>query len=200
MVDGAWQHAKLNSCNKQKCPKMPFPASQMWGFDLFRRYSSLKIKYLWILENYKICPPDTSVPTKSKINTTILFIWHEVISLIHPPFPELLIVCFWFMASSLCFHSSQRLVKMNMPIADDNTVHFTSTLMALIRTALEIKLASGERLKLQNPECLAAEWLMAAVECEWPWLHWCRFDVTCLWAHPQGSWRSICAMLTWRGR
>ncbi|GAA6078917.1 voltage-dependent P/Q-type calcium channel subunit alpha-1A, partial [Tachysurus ichikawai] len=32
---------------------------------------------------------------------------------------------------------------MNMPIADDNTVHFTSTLMALIRTALDIKLASG---------------------------------------------------------
>ncbi|KAG7240047.1 hypothetical protein INR49_028050, partial [Caranx melampygus] len=39
--------------------------------------------------------------------------------------------------------SYKRLVKMNMPIADDNTVHFTSTLMALIRTALEIKLASG---------------------------------------------------------
>ncbi|KAK6312970.1 hypothetical protein J4Q44_G00163170 [Coregonus suidteri] len=37
----------------------------------------------------------------------------------------------------------KRLVKMNMPIADDNTVHFTSTLIALIRTALEIKLASG---------------------------------------------------------
>ncbi|XP_068609472.1 voltage-dependent N-type calcium channel subunit alpha-1B-like [Brachionichthys hirsutus] len=37
----------------------------------------------------------------------------------------------------------KRLVKMNMPIADDNTVQFTSTLMALIRTALEIKLASG---------------------------------------------------------
>uniref|UniRef100_A0AAY4EJS0 Voltage-dependent N-type calcium channel subunit alpha n=1 Tax=Denticeps clupeoides TaxID=299321 RepID=A0AAY4EJS0_9TELE len=37
----------------------------------------------------------------------------------------------------------KRLVKMNMPIADNNTVHFTSTLMALIRTALEIKLASG---------------------------------------------------------
>ncbi|KAL1275212.1 hypothetical protein QQF64_028026, partial [Cirrhinus molitorella] len=36
----------------------------------------------------------------------------------------------------------KRLVKMNMPIADDNSVHFTSTLMALIRTALEIKLAS----------------------------------------------------------
>lgn len=55
-----------------------------------------------------------------------------------------------------CFRSSQRLVKMNMPIADDNSVHFTSTLMALIRTALEIKLASGEKLKLQNPESLMA--------------------------------------------
>ncbi|KAG2456241.1 CAC1B protein, partial [Polypterus senegalus] len=32
---------------------------------------------------------------------------------------------------------------MNMPIAEDNSVHFTSTLTALIRTALEIKLASG---------------------------------------------------------
>uniref|UniRef100_A0A671YSC2 Voltage-dependent N-type calcium channel subunit alpha-1B n=1 Tax=Sparus aurata TaxID=8175 RepID=A0A671YSC2_SPAAU len=48
----------------------------------------------------------------------------------------------------------KRLVKMNMPIAEDNTVHFTSTLMALIRTALEIKLASGERLKPQNQETL----------------------------------------------
>ncbi|XP_019396155.1 PREDICTED: voltage-dependent N-type calcium channel subunit alpha-1B isoform X4 [Crocodylus porosus] len=38
----------------------------------------------------------------------------------------------------------KRLVRMNMPISDqDLTVHFTSTLMALIRTALEIKLASG---------------------------------------------------------
>lgn len=44
-----------------------------------------------------------------------------------------------------CF-SLQRLVRMNMPISpEDLTVHFTSTLMALIRTALEIKLASGER-------------------------------------------------------
>lgn len=83
-------------------------------------------------------------------------IWLEVTSLMQPRFPELLIVCAWFMAPPLCIHSSQRLVKMNMPIADDNTVHFTSTLMALIRTALEIKLASGERLKLQKPESLAA--------------------------------------------
>nr|XP_023397659.1 voltage-dependent N-type calcium channel subunit alpha-1B [Loxodonta africana] len=40
----------------------------------------------------------------------------------------------------------KRLVRMNMPISsEDMTVHFTSTLMALIRTALEIKLAPGEQ-------------------------------------------------------
>lgn len=32
---------------------------------------------------------------------------------------------------------------MNMPVDEDMSVHFTSTLMALIRTALEIKLAGG---------------------------------------------------------
>nr|XP_020468651.1 voltage-dependent R-type calcium channel subunit alpha-1E [Monopterus albus] len=37
----------------------------------------------------------------------------------------------------------KRLVLMNMPVDDDMSVHFTSTLMALIRTALEIKLARG---------------------------------------------------------
>ncbi|XP_010083593.1 PREDICTED: voltage-dependent R-type calcium channel subunit alpha-1E-like, partial [Pterocles gutturalis] len=36
-----------------------------------------------------------------------------------------------------------RLVLMNMPVAEDMTVHFTSTLMALIRTALDIKIAKG---------------------------------------------------------
>ncbi|XP_023674747.2 voltage-dependent R-type calcium channel subunit alpha-1E-like isoform X1 [Paramormyrops kingsleyae] len=37
----------------------------------------------------------------------------------------------------------KRLVLMNMPVDEDMTVHFTSTLMALIRTALEIKIARG---------------------------------------------------------
>lgn len=38
----------------------------------------------------------------------------------------------------------QRLVLMNMPVDEDMTVHFTSTLMSLIRTALEIKIARGQ--------------------------------------------------------
>ncbi|XP_077463702.1 voltage-dependent R-type calcium channel subunit alpha-1E [Stigmatopora argus] len=37
----------------------------------------------------------------------------------------------------------KRLILMNMPVDDDMSVHFTSTLMALIRTALEVKLARG---------------------------------------------------------
>lgn len=37
----------------------------------------------------------------------------------------------------------QRLLRMDLPVADDNTVHFNSTLMALIRTALDIKIAKG---------------------------------------------------------
>lgn len=41
----------------------------------------------------------------------------------------------------LCCH--QRLVLMNMPVDEDMSVHFTSTLMALIRTALDVKIARG---------------------------------------------------------
>ncbi|XP_072504574.1 voltage-dependent R-type calcium channel subunit alpha-1E isoform X2 [Notamacropus eugenii] len=46
----------------------------------------------------------------------------------------------------------KRLVLMNMPVAEDMTVHFTSTLMALIRTALDIKIAKGgaDRLQLDS--------------------------------------------------
>uniref|UniRef100_A0A8C6T6M6 Calcium channel, voltage-dependent, P/Q type, alpha 1A subunit, a n=1 Tax=Neogobius melanostomus TaxID=47308 RepID=A0A8C6T6M6_9GOBI len=35
----------------------------------------------------------------------------------------------------------KRLLRMDLPVADDNSVHFNSTLMALIRTALDIKIA-----------------------------------------------------------
>lgn len=45
--------------------------------------------------------------------------------------------------SPLC-SAPQRLLRMDLPVADDNTVHFNSTLMALIRTALDIKIAKGK--------------------------------------------------------
>ncbi|XP_072568089.1 voltage-dependent P/Q-type calcium channel subunit alpha-1A isoform X10 [Paramormyrops kingsleyae] len=37
----------------------------------------------------------------------------------------------------------KRLLRMDLPVGDDNTVYFNSTLMALIRTALDIKIAKG---------------------------------------------------------
>jgi hypothetical protein len=50
----------------------------------------------------------------------------------------------WFLPALSLFSFTQRLVLMNMPVAEDMTVHFTSTLMALIRTALDIKIAKGQ--------------------------------------------------------
>lgn len=47
--------------------------------------------------------------------------------------------------------SPQRLLRMDLPVAEDNTVHFNSTLMALIRTALDIKIAKGMPLKYNKP-------------------------------------------------
>lgn len=46
--------------------------------------------------------------------------------------------------TALPFGFPQRLLRMDLPVADDNTVHFNSTLMALIRTALDIKIAKGK--------------------------------------------------------
>jgi voltage-dependent calcium channel N type alpha-1B len=36
----------------------------------------------------------------------------------------------------------KRLIRMNMPVDENNTVHFTTTLFALIRESLKIKLLS----------------------------------------------------------
>lgn len=37
----------------------------------------------------------------------------------------------------------QKLIRMNMPVAEDGTVHFTTTLFALIRESLMIKTGPG---------------------------------------------------------
>ncbi|XP_035261630.1 calcium channel, voltage-dependent, P/Q type, alpha 1A subunit, b isoform X3 [Anguilla anguilla] len=59
----------------------------------------------------------------------------------------------------------KRLLRMDLPVADDNTVHFNSTLMALIRTALDIKIAKGGADKHQMDAELRKE--MMAI---WPHL------------------------------
>ncbi|XP_072297751.1 voltage-dependent R-type calcium channel subunit alpha-1E-like isoform X2 [Eucyclogobius newberryi] len=59
----------------------------------------------------------------------------------------------------------KRLVLMNMPVDEDMTVHFTSTLMSLIRTALDIKIARGgeDRLALDSE-------LQKEISIIWPYL------------------------------
>ncbi|KAJ6654579.1 hypothetical protein lerEdw1_006732, partial [Lerista edwardsae] len=67
----------------------------------------------------------------------------------------------------------KRLVRMNMPISnDDLSVHFTSTLMALIRTALEIKLATAG---VQQHQCDAE--LRKEISLVWPNLSQKTLDV-----------------------
>lgn len=145
------------------------------------------LKCLWVLEN-----ADWTNLTACKFHFDP---WRVNAVTSQPLLLELLIWCFWFMGCPLCFASYQRLVKMNMPIADDNTVHFTSTLMALIRTALEIKLASGKKRmqKTPNPWRLPCEY-------EWQPSLWSRLDVTRLLVFLQGFWCSVCMMQIWRGR
>ncbi|KAJ3594452.1 hypothetical protein NHX12_003759 [Muraenolepis orangiensis] len=59
----------------------------------------------------------------------------------------------------------KRLVLMNMPVDEDMSVHFTSTLMSLIRTALDIKIARGgeDRIRLDSE-------LQKEISVIWPYL------------------------------
>uniref|UniRef100_A0A671VS64 Calcium voltage-gated channel subunit alpha1 E n=1 Tax=Sparus aurata TaxID=8175 RepID=A0A671VS64_SPAAU len=59
----------------------------------------------------------------------------------------------------------KRLVLMNMPVDEDMSVHFTSTLMSLIRTALDIKIARGgeDRIGLDSE-------LQKEISIIWPYL------------------------------
>ncbi|XP_061878488.1 voltage-dependent R-type calcium channel subunit alpha-1E-like [Entelurus aequoreus] len=59
----------------------------------------------------------------------------------------------------------KRLVLMNMPVDEDMTVHFTSTLMSLIRTALDVKIARGGEDRI----ALDAE-LQKEISIIWPYL------------------------------
>ena len=46
----------------------------------------------------------------------------------------------------------QKLIRMNMPIADDGTVHFTTILFALIRESLRIKMGPPEDMDHKDDE------------------------------------------------
>ncbi|XP_034469409.1 voltage-dependent R-type calcium channel subunit alpha-1E-like isoform X3 [Hippoglossus hippoglossus] len=63
----------------------------------------------------------------------------------------------------------KRLVLMNMPVDEDMSVHFTSTLMSLIRTALDIKIARGQGACGEDRVALDSE-LQKEISIIWPYL------------------------------
>ncbi|CAB1326382.1 unnamed protein product [Coregonus sp. 'balchen'] len=77
-----------------------------------------------------------------------------------------------YFVSFIFFSSFLRLVLMNMPVDEDMSVHFTSTLMSLIRTALEIKIARGgeDRVALDTE-------LQKEISVIWPYLPQKTLDV-----------------------
>ena len=44
----------------------------------------------------------------------------------------------------------QKLIRMNMPVTEAGTVHFTTTLFALIRESLSIKMGPGKSLHMDQ--------------------------------------------------
>ncbi len=69
------------------------------------------------------------------------------------------------------FSNQQRLIRMNMPVAEDKTVHFSTTLMALIRTALDIKIGKVADRDRHDSE------LRDAVKNFWPTLNADKLDL-----------------------
>ncbi|XP_033643023.1 voltage-dependent P/Q-type calcium channel subunit alpha-1A-like isoform X11 [Asterias rubens] len=65
----------------------------------------------------------------------------------------------------------KRLIRMNMPVAEDKTVHFSTTLMALIRTALDIKIGKVADRDRHDSE------LRDAVKNFWPTLNADKLDL-----------------------
>lgn len=122
-----------------------------------------------------------------------------------------------FSHALILIDSPQRLLRMDLPVADDNTVHFNSTLMALIRTALDIKIAKGKARFLfvsahvliniyKNVDEEDPKILTLFLFCFWwSWACWCIKCISlwpaftlyfvCLWLHGV----CICMNVGWCG-
>ena len=98
-----------------------------------------------------------------------------------------------------CCFSQQRLIKMNMPLNEDNTVSFSTTLFALIRTSLNIKLRGNMnandtelRKMIKNIWPKTSEKVLNKLipkqsgESGWTKLHKCNFTVKVLF-----NWRQV---------
>ncbi|KAM8875060.1 voltage-dependent R-type calcium channel subunit alpha-1E isoform 4-T4 [Spinachia spinachia] len=161
----SWQEIMLSCLGGQKCERDPavFQTSDQDGgcgsdfayfyfvsFIFFSSFLMLNLFVAVIMDNFEYLTRDSSILGPHHLDEFVR-IWgeydraacgrihytdmYEMLTNMSPPL-GLGKKC----PSKLAY---KRLVLMNMPVDDDMSVHFTSTLMALIRTALEIKIARG---------------------------------------------------------
>uniref|UniRef100_H3DQM3 Calcium voltage-gated channel subunit alpha1 E n=1 Tax=Tetraodon nigroviridis TaxID=99883 RepID=H3DQM3_TETNG len=160
----SWQEIMLSCLGGQKCETDPaVPASDPEGgcgsdfayfyfvsFIFFSSFLMLNLFVAVIMDNFEYLTRDSSILGPHHLDEFVR-IWgeydraacgrihytdmYEMLTNMSPPL-GLGKKC----PSKLAY---KRLVLMNMPVDEDMSVHFTSTLMALIRTALDVKIARG---------------------------------------------------------
>ncbi|XP_026161077.1 voltage-dependent R-type calcium channel subunit alpha-1E [Mastacembelus armatus] len=159
----SWQEIMLSCLGGQQCELDPSLTSDQEGgcgsdfayfyfvsFIFFSSFLMLNLFVAVIMDNFEYLTRDSSILGPHHLDEFVR-IWGEydraacgrihykemykVVRTISPPLGF----------GKNCPHrvACKRLVLMNMPVDDDMSVHFTSTLMALIRTALEVKIARG---------------------------------------------------------
>uniref|UniRef100_A0A673YEU5 Calcium voltage-gated channel subunit alpha1 E n=1 Tax=Salmo trutta TaxID=8032 RepID=A0A673YEU5_SALTR len=160
----SWQEIMLSCLGGQKCEPDPlaltsdheehcgteFAYFYFVSFIFFSSFLMLNLFVAVIMDNFEYLTRDSSILGPHHLDEFVR-IWGEydraacgrihykemytVVRTISPPLG--------FGKNCPYTVACKRLVLMNMPVDEEMSVHFTSTLMALIRTALEVKIARG---------------------------------------------------------
>ncbi|XP_041695235.1 voltage-dependent R-type calcium channel subunit alpha-1E [Coregonus clupeaformis] len=160
----SWQEIMLSCLGGQKCEPDPlaltsdheercgteFAYFYFVSFIFFSSFLMLNLFVAVIMDNFEYLTRDSSILGPHHLDEFVR-IWGEydraacgrihykemykVVRTISPPLG--------FGKNCPYMVACKRLVLMNMPVDEEMSVHFTSTLMALIRTALEVKIARG---------------------------------------------------------
>uniref|UniRef100_A0A3Q2FT87 Voltage-dependent P/Q-type calcium channel subunit alpha-1A n=1 Tax=Cyprinodon variegatus TaxID=28743 RepID=A0A3Q2FT87_CYPVA len=135
----AWHEIMLACLGEKKCDPdsgntgkecgSVFAYTYFVSFIFLCSFLMLNLFVAVIMDNFEYLTRDSSI---------LVARTHDMYSLLRVISPPLGL-------GKKCPHrvACKRLLRMDLPVADDNTVHFNSTLMALIRTALDIKIAKG---------------------------------------------------------
>uniref|UniRef100_A0A673X0B9 Voltage-dependent calcium channel type A subunit alpha-1 n=1 Tax=Salmo trutta TaxID=8032 RepID=A0A673X0B9_SALTR len=175
----SWQEIMLSCLGGQECCGTDFAYCYFVSFIFFSSFLMLNLFVAVIMDNFEYLTRDSSILGPHHLDEFVR-VWgeydraacgrihytamYEMLTHMSPPL-GLGKKCPRGMAY-------KRLVLMNMPVDEDMSVHFTSTLMSLIRTALEIKIARGgeDRVALDTE-------LQKEISVIWPYLPQKTLDV-----------------------